>query len=905
MKQLITTIILLVACTTFAQISVEGVVKDSIGNPLELANVIAINQEAKALDSYGITNNEGRYRLNLKPNSKYKIQVSYVGMKSADEPLETTDQDLIKDFVLKSDNSLDAIELTYEMPVSVKGDTLVYNADSFKQETDKKLEDVLKRLPGVEVNDDGEIEVEGKAVSKVMVEGKDFFDGDTKLATKNIPADALDKVQVLKNYDEVGQLRNVRSNEDNIAINIKLKEGKKNFWFGEVTAGVGPDERYIAHPKLFYYSPKGSINIITDFNNIGEMPFTWRDYFNFTGGFRGVNRSSGTNFNVGMSGMGFLMMRNNRAQSIDTKFGAANFSYSPKKAWDLSGFAIYSGTRTDMKEISSRVYTQTDDGQTPAPDEMIESKTHQKNDLALLKLSSSYRPNANNHLDYDIFGRFSKQSEFKDFYSSILNDIDETQRQDPYSINQNLNYYYTLNEKNIFAFEAQHLWQNEDPFYNAALEQSARFQFADVLGLDQTQSGYNVAQDKLIKTNKLDAKVDYWYVLNQKSNLNFTFGTLFSCQDFNSKIFQILDNGNKYELTGTQEEVVNNVRYNFSDVYLGFHYRVKTGKFTLTPGFSVHSYSTKNQQFDSSFKDDFFRVLPDFNMRIQLKKSENLNLRYSMQTTFTDVNQLAEALVFNNYNSLFQGNRELESSLAHNINLSYFSFNMFNYTNVHGSINYSKRMDQIRNRSEFLTNPSDPDSSTNRISTPFNSNFADESVSANARFERTFGKIKGAIGGNFNYSKFNQFVNNEQSVNESFTQSYNTRLSTNFRNAPNFEVGYNLSVNNYDQGSENTKFYTHSPFANFDAYFLKGFTFRADYSYFNYKNETESLNTYSFLDASLEYQKKDSKWEYRVGVTNLLDTKSLNQDNTNTLFTSTTEYFIQPRYVVFSVKYDL
>jgi hypothetical protein len=910
MKQLITTIIFLVAYTTFAQVKVEGVVKDSIGSPLELANVIAINQETKALDSYGITNDEGRYRLNLKSNAQYKIQVSYVGMKSADEPLETKNNNIIKDFVLNPDNSLDAIELTYEMPVSVKGDTLVYNADSFKQETDKKLEDVLKRLPGVEVNDEGEIEVEGKAVSKVMVEGKDFFDGDTKLATKNIPADALDKVQVLKNYDEVGQLRKVRSNEDNIAINIKLKEGKKNFWFGEVTAGVGPDERYIAHPKLFYYSPKGSINIITDFNNIGEMPFTMRDYFNFTGGFRGVNRSSGTNFNVGMNDMGFLMMRNNRAKSIDTKFGAANFSFSPKKTWDLSGFAIYSGTRTDMEENSSRVYTQTDSGDEPAPDEMTESRTHQKSDLGLFKLSSSYKPNGNNHFDYDVFGRVSKQSEFKDFYSSILNDIDETQRQDPYSINQNLNYYYTLNENNIFAVEAQHLWQNEDPFYNAALEQSQLFQFSEVLGLDQTQSGYNVAQDKLIKTNKLDAKLDYWYVLNQKSNINLTFGTLFSRQDFNSEIFQILDNGGKYELTNAQTDVINDVRFNFSDVYLGFHYRVKTGKFTLTPGFSVHSYNTKNQQFGSELKDSFFRVLPDFNMRIQLKKSENLNLRYSMQNTFTDVNQLAEALVFNNYNSLYQGNRELENSLAHNINLSYFSFNMFNYTNVHGSINYSKRMDQIRSQSEFLTipgaNPGDPDiRTTNRLSTPFNSNFADESLTANARFERAFGKIKGAIGGNFNYSKFNQFVNNQRSVNESFTQSYNTRLSTNFRNAPNFEVGYNLSVNEYDQGVGKAKFYTHSPFANFDAYFLKGFTFRADYSYFNYKNETESLNTYSFLDASLEYQKKDSKWEYSVGVTNLLDTKSLNQDNSNTLFTSTSEYFIQPRYVVFSIKYDL
>ena len=93
------------------------------------------------------------------------------------------------------------------MPVSVKGDTLIYNADSFKSGTEKKLEDVLNKLPGVEVTEDGEIEVEGKTVTKVMVEGKDFFDGDSKLAVKNIPANALDKIQVLKNHNEVGQLK--------------------------------------------------------------------------------------------------------------------------------------------------------------------------------------------------------------------------------------------------------------------------------------------------------------------------------------------------------------------------------------------------------------------------------------------------------------------------------------------------------------------------------------------------------------------------------------------------------------------------------------------------------------------------------------------------------------------------
>ena len=142
-------------------------------------------------------------------------------------------------------------------------------------------------------------------------------------------------------------------------------------------------------------------------------------------------------------------------------------------------------------------------------------------------------------------------------------------------------------------------------------------------------------------------------------------------------------------------------------------------------------------------------------------------------------------------------------------------------------------------------------------------------------------------------------------MNESFTQSYRTRLSTNFRNAPNVEIGYNLTINEYDQGGGRTKFFTNSPFINVDAYILKSFTFRADYSYYNYRNEQQTLNDYSFFDASLAYQKKDSKWEYKLGVTNILNTESLNQDNLNTLFTSTSEYFIQPRYVVFSIKYDL
>jgi hypothetical protein len=128
-----------------------------------------------------------------------------------------------KNYTMYEDNMLDEINIVSKMPVTIKGDTIIYNADSFKNGSERKLEDVLKKLPGVEINDAGQIEVEGKAVEKITVDGKEFFSGDTKLASKNIPSNAVDKIQVLRNFADVNQLRGVQDNQDRVAINIKVK----------------------------------------------------------------------------------------------------------------------------------------------------------------------------------------------------------------------------------------------------------------------------------------------------------------------------------------------------------------------------------------------------------------------------------------------------------------------------------------------------------------------------------------------------------------------------------------------------------------------------------------------------------------------------------------------------------
>lgn len=872
----------------------DGFIQDEKKNPLEMANVMAVNTVTKAMDSYGITNDKGKFQLTLKPNTSYSIKISYLGMKSKEIAVSTQSTNIAQNIVMDDAGiELEGVEIVREMPVSIKGDTIVYNADSFKSGTEKKLEDVLKKLPGVEVNADGEIEVEGKKVSKLMVEGKDFFDGDTKLGVKNIPADAIDKIQVLRNYNEVKALKGLENDQDNVAMNIKLKEGKKNFWFGDVTAGTGVgelDSRYIINPKLFYYSPQYSINLITNFNNIGELPLTAQDYFKFTGGFKNMMKKGGSNFNVSSNDLGISILRNNRAKEIETKFGATNFAYSITKKWNISGFGILSTSKTDLETKSQT--TILDSGNEQKRDEL----THQKNNLGLFKLSSSYKPNDKFQFDYDILTKLSKQNEDSNLLResvvsniSALETILTNKKQDPTSVNQDLSLYYTQSDKNIFAFEMQHLYQDENPFYNANL----RTQPFDLAGYTLGQDRNDLNQQRFVKTNKVDAKLDYYYMVTPKSNINITLGNTFSYQDFNSHIFQILDNGTKNDLNDSENN--NQVKYNFNDAFLGFHYKILAGKFTLTPGVSVHTYNMKNTQSGTDYSQNFVKVLPDFFALYQIKKSETLTYNFSLSNDFTDINQLASGYVLSDYSSLFRGNRYLENATSQVHSLRYFKYNMFNFENIFANATYTKKVDAIKTKANF--------EGINQSSSPYNSNLADETFTGMGNYGRSFLKnYKASANATFNWSKFNNIQNNILATTESFSQSYTVKASTNYKNFPNIEFGYNALINKYSGST----FYTDKPFARLDYYFLKSFSFVSEYEFYHYYNGNKTVdNEYDFLSASLIYQKKDSKWEYKIAATNLLNTKYLNDDSFSQFSTRVSQYTVQPRYIIFSMKYNL
>ena len=901
---------------TYAQnIRLEGVIQDIGKSPLEMANVMAVNQATKAMDGYAITTDKGKYVLNLKPNTAYVIKLSYLGMQNKEVTVTTLSENMVQNITMESGGiELDGVEIVREMPVSIKGDTIVYNADSFKTGEERKLEDVFKKLPGFEVMADGQVQVEGKKVAKLFVNGKPFMEGDTKLGSKNIPSDAVDKIQVMRNFNEVSQMKGLENNNDDIALNIKLKKGKDKFWFGDVSGGLANDKGYIFNPKLFYYSPKTSINSIVNLNTIGEVSLTSADFFRITGGARNTIGRSGTTLNLNRNFFG-LSGGDNVAKASD-KFGALNLNHSVSKKWTLLGFAAYSATFNQSITNSERGIFEPNTTNI-ATLENRKNKTDSKNNAFIAKFGSKYKANDNFQLDYDAFFRKNDQQDVDnsqtDFSSmnngsmvSNSNTVIAFQKQAPVSFNQSLNLFYTQNPKSTWVIEMQHQYEDEDPFYNPQLsvnpyQNSTSQDPNDPSAVFVNENTLNIEQSRFVKTNKLDAKVDYYYQISNKSILNLTVGNTNAFQTYNSSILQILEDNSVNPVEQTAYN--NDVRYTFNDVFLGVHYKFIVGKFTFNPGFAIHQYNTNNQQFANPFQLNFTRFLPDMFARWDLKKSENVTYNFNVRNGFNDVNSLVEGNIFTNFNSIARGNAQLENSLVTSHRLNYSKYNLYNFTTIFGNIAYTTTKNPVVNGISFQSIYSTSDR--------LNLDAENESVNGNLFYSKSFQKYYKATAG-INASWNKNFVLNRRVVNgntqefiqgiENVNHGYNLALATQFKKYPNIDLGYRINFS--EQAS--TRFTTQTPSVKLNYYFLNGLNINWDYSFNRFKNETTGVaNNFKIMTASLNYIKKDSKFEYRIQANNLLNTRSRLNNTFSVNGFNANENIILPRFVTFILKYNI
>lgn len=914
MKSTLTLTLLFITFLSFGQVRLEGLVKDPSGIALDMANVMAINKESNTMDAYAITDGQGRFRLNLKANTEYKLKISFIGFQALNEEITMTTENQQKVFTMQEGKELDGIEIVHTMPVSVKGDTIVYDGDSFKTGEERKLEDVLKKLPGVEVTADGQVQVEGKNVSKLLVEGKPFFEGDTKLGVKNIPSDAVDKIQVLRNFNEVSQMRGLENNNEDVALNIKLKKGKEKFWFGDVTLGGGTIERekteagYLANPKLFYYSPKTSINVIGNLNNIGEESFTARDFFRLTGGARNTISRSGTSLNFSRGALGLGNTEN--VAGVVNRFGAINASHQFSKAFNMSGFSAYSSTTTDTETINQNSIF-APNSTTVVTQEDRRTAATLKNKSFVAKIGSKYKPSTRFQLDYDAFIRRAAQEDFNavnttfrnlGVNSTTNNEILSFNSNDPIEFNQSINAFYTQNDKSTWALELQHQYQDEDPFYNPNLSNNPFLGNPESVFVNENSLTIN--QNRFVETNRIDVKLDYYYQINNKSILNITGGNTNAIQTYLSSIFQTLQNGQNFQINDA--DFNNRVSYRFNDAYLGLHYKFILGKFTFNPGVSFHKYNTINRQNGREYELNFNRLLPDVFAQWQIKKSESMT--YEMRTTnvFNDINSLVEGYTFSNFNSITRGNALLENALQTNHNLRYNKYNLFNYTTIFAFVNYSTTSNPVNSRVFF-------DGIYQTSERRNISEVENENLTGSFFYSRNFKKFYKASGRvNATWTKSNALRTNPTSpfdestdfiqTLENFNHSYTASFGTQFKKYPNVDLGYTLSRNE----ASNNKFTTHSPFVKVNYYLLDGLNINFDYTYNRFNNNAAKINdVFELFSASMNYKKKDSPWEYRLQANNLLNTQARISSSFNPNGFNASQFVILPRIITFSLRYNL
>ncbi|WP_282071819.1 carboxypeptidase-like regulatory domain-containing protein [Polaribacter atrinae] len=872
---------IIISTSLFAQkVTLSGSVKDSLQTPMPYANVIAKPKDVSKNLQFAITDNEGYYKLLLEKGDTISISISYLGYKPVEHQfiaLKTTK----KDFVLQqSSEQLD--EVVIEMPVTVRGDTTSYKTDKFVNGTERKLKNVLKKLPGVEVSKNGTVTVQGKKVTKMLVDGKKFFGGNSKLAVENIPANAVGNIEVIDNYNEVSFLKGL-TDSDEMAMNIKLKEDKKRFLFGDVEAGKGNNDFYKTSANLFYYSPKTNVNFIGNINNIGEKTFTFRDYMSFSGGmnaiFSGNFKWKGGDFSQ------FLESKD--LQTSSQKFGALNITKTATSKLDVSGYAIFSNTNTSSFVENQNEYTTFTEQRT--------NKTATDNLLGIGNLNIEYTPN--NKEKWYARTQVKRTNNTKiNTVASLINANTNTIATDrdltATYMNQNIEWHKRQNDKHTFSsifnyvFDKSHktnYWQTQDAILQG------------LIPADINQELLRIHQLKNTKEQNIDAVFKHFWEINNSNHIYTTLGNKFLNEDFLSDDFQTLDNGTTNNFSS--DDFGNDLNLKLNDFFVGLHYKFRAGIFTLKQGVELHNYKWKLDK-QTHLENNKWIVLPDFLAKIEFNKSKKITINYNLKTSFSDVDKFANRFYLQSYNSVFKGNETLENNLYHAARIYYSRFSLYRGLMLFANLNFSKQIKGVRNTVDF--------NDINQFLTVKMFDNPSEDLHGNIHLEKSIKNIKYKFDVGFSNNKYLQELNGNTQTNKNNGYNYEVGFETLFDNFPTIEVGVSRDIGKFISSNATSKFITTEPFVTVDYDFLKGFIFNFDYKLSNYQNKTlGQKNVYEIANTTLSYKKEDAAWSYKISVQNMFNTQFKQSNSFSDYLISDSKTFILPRIIMFSIGYNL
>ncbi len=326
------------------------------GAPLNSATVVLLNPQDSTLEFFGITNEKGHFEVKSVRTGKYLMQIAYLGYQSFYKSITIPygpDNDFGVVGLKPKPVDIKEVQVVGEyVPLTIKHDTIEFNARAFKTKSDANVEELLKKLPGIEVDRAGNIKALGKDVKKVLVDGKEFFGNDPKVATKNLPADAIDKVQLYDKRSDESEFTGIDDGTRDKTVNLVLKEDKKKGILGDVTVGGGTGNHYMGSGKVYKFSDKIQAAALGMLNNVNQSGFSFGDYMSFNGG---MSAMSGGGHSLMIGGNDGFPINFGQPESglASSGAGGANLSYTWAKERRVFASYIFSGSNRSLLESST------------------------------------------------------------------------------------------------------------------------------------------------------------------------------------------------------------------------------------------------------------------------------------------------------------------------------------------------------------------------------------------------------------------------------------------------------------------------------------------------------------------------------------------------------------------------
>lgn len=680
-KQLFFFFALLISVAGLAQGngSVKGLLYDTIGKqPVAAATVTVLARKDSSLVSFTMTGSDGRFELRGLATGDYRLLITHVNYYNSNRYFSVSDSLRQPDLgmLVMNDRSkvLEEVVLANEAPpVTLINDTIQYNAGSFKTAPNASVEDLLKKLPGVKVEKDGTVKAQGETVSRVLVDGKEFFGNDPKVATKNLPADAVDKVQVYDKQSDQAQLTGFEDGNYEKTINLKLKKDKKKGLFGKVMAGGGDKERYEGKFNINSFKGARQLSAIGMGNNTNAEGFSFMDILNFTGELARMQRGGG-NININISSADAASMGMNaggRNSGINTAWGGGlNYNNIIGKKLDLQSNYFYNRFNPLSESHIQRQYLLPDTSYYNS-----NSRSDNSNNTHRFNMNLLYQPDSMNSIR--VIPSFSYQQSgtavSSDYQTlSKLQQLINEGYSNSNSSNSGYNFRNEISWRHKFArrgrtFSAtlQNSFNNSDG--NGGLSSVNRFYQSNgsLLRIDTI----NQQSSSTAALNGYTAKLVYTEPLGKRSLLELSAGNSNTRNDAEKTTWNYNKLNGKYDELNSL--LSNDYRNGYGYTNAGFRVRHQRKKYNIAMGLTWQ-HSSLDGKIISGTKDSlivksFSNLLPSARFQYNFSRFRNINFTYNTNTNQPTVTQLQPVPDNSNPLNIREGNPGLKQEYIHNV----------------------------------------------------------------------------------------------------------------------------------------------------------------------------------------------------------------------------------------------